>query len=157
MPSPPSLLPFLSRKRSRSPPPPPLPSPLPTVLLPPPEVVIPERTATVRLQEDEPRYEMGENSLAQIHPIISEPIHHTIPLLVARLVHHDDQTEEIRNHQREILAARSESDVRIEILEQELETVRSRAEASEAQLQQSEADMRELMAHIRILEDRFGM
>nr|GEZ45688.1 hypothetical protein [Tanacetum cinerariifolium] len=92
---------------------------------------------------------MGESSLAQIHPITSEPIHRTIPLLVARLVHHNDQIEEIRDHQREISTARSESDMRIEILEQELETVRSRAEASEARLQQSEVDIRELMAHIR--------
>ncbi|GJV59158.1 reverse transcriptase domain-containing protein [Tanacetum coccineum] len=82
---------------------------------------------------------MAESSSAQIHPITGEPIHRTIPLLVARLVHHDDQIEEIRDHQREILAARSESDMRIKILEQDLETVRSRAEASEARLQQNEA------------------
>ncbi|GKG46015.1 hypothetical protein Tco_0498461, partial [Tanacetum coccineum] len=83
-------------------------------------------------RKGEPRYEMGESSSAQIHLITGEPIHHTIPLLVARLVHHDDQIEEIRDHQREILAARSEFDMRIKLLEQELETVHSRAEASEA-------------------------
>ncbi|GKF72030.1 hypothetical protein Tco_0208144, partial [Tanacetum coccineum] len=73
-----------------------------------------------------------ESSLAQIHPITDEPIHRTIPLLVARLVRHDDQIGEISNHQREVSTARSESDVRIKILGQELEIVRSRAEASEA-------------------------
>ncbi|GJX54764.1 hypothetical protein Tco_0283133 [Tanacetum coccineum] len=126
--SPPSsLLPFSSRKRSRSPSPPPLPlpplpSPSPAILPPPPKVVIPEATTTATLarlrriveacrwnfvndgidtwrqQEGEPRYEMGESSLAHIHPITSEPIHRTIPLLVARLVHHDEQIEEIRDH-----------------------------------------------------------
>ncbi|GJT90920.1 hypothetical protein Tco_1079765 [Tanacetum coccineum] len=156
----PSLLPSSSRKRLRSPSLPPSPSlspsslplpPLPSLPLaavpPPPKVIIPETLATTtphrlrrmveacrwsfvrngidtwRYQEGEPRYEMGESSPAQIHPI----------------------------------TARSESDVRIEILEQEFETVRSRAEASEARLQQSEADIRELMAHIKRLEDHFGM
>ncbi|GJW36805.1 retrovirus-related pol polyprotein from transposon TNT 1-94 [Tanacetum coccineum] len=59
--------------------------------------------------------------------------------------------------EREIPTAKSESDVRIEILEQELETMRSRAEASESRLQQNEAIIRELMAHIRRLEDNFGI
>nr|GEW97879.1 reverse transcriptase domain-containing protein [Tanacetum cinerariifolium] len=152
--SPPSsLLPSSSRKRSKSPSPPPLPSPpqsvspspllLPplqspssAVLPPPPEVVIPEATATAapaRLYKM-PKYVMGESSSAQMHPIIGEPIHCTIALLVARLVHHDGQIEEIRDHQKEISAVRSESNDRIEILEQELETVHSRVEASEPRL-----------------------
>ncbi|GJZ78951.1 hypothetical protein Tco_0643788 [Tanacetum coccineum] len=59
---------------------------------------------------------MRESSSAQMHLITGEPIHRTIPLLVARLVRHDGQIEEIRDHQREIPAARSESDDRIEIL-----------------------------------------
>ncbi|GJX35253.1 hypothetical protein Tco_0246810 [Tanacetum coccineum] len=154
-----SLLPSPSHKRSRFPSLPPLPSPPPTVLPPPPplEVVIPKTLVTdthVRLrkmveahcwafnkdnidtwryQESESRYEIGEGSLAQIHPITDEPIHHTILLLVPRLVLYDGQIEEIHDHQREISAARSEFDERIEILEQELETVHSRVEASEAQ------------------------
>ncbi|GJX38245.1 reverse transcriptase domain-containing protein [Tanacetum coccineum] len=65
--------------------------------------------------------------------------------------------KEIRDHKREILAARSESDVRIKILEQELETMRSIVEAFKARLQQNEADIRELMAHIRRLGDHFGI
>ncbi|GJT01562.1 ribonuclease H-like domain-containing protein [Tanacetum coccineum] len=108
-------------------------------------------------QEGESKYEMGESSSAQIHLITGEPIHRTIPLLVARLVRHDDQIEEICNHQGEISATRSEYDVRIEILEQELETVHSIAEAFEARVQQSEAGIRELMTHINRLEDHFGM
>nr|GEX63485.1 hypothetical protein [Tanacetum cinerariifolium] len=55
--------------------------------------------------------------------------------------------EEIRYHQKEILMERSESDERIEILEQELETMRSRAEASDTRLHHSEVDMRELMGN----------
>ncbi|GKD12059.1 hypothetical protein Tco_1196466, partial [Tanacetum coccineum] len=45
-------------------------------------------------EEREPRYEIGESFSTQIHPIISEPIHRTIPLLVARLVRHDGLVEE---------------------------------------------------------------
>ncbi|GJV05092.1 hypothetical protein Tco_1338661 [Tanacetum coccineum] len=120
---------------------PPLPSPPSALVPPPPEVAILETLATTaplrlrrmveacrwsfasdgiqtwRHQEGEPIYEMGEHSSAEIHPITSEPIHRTIPLLVARLVCHNDQIEEIRDHQREISIGRSESDVRIEILE----------------------------------------
>ncbi|GJY64801.1 hypothetical protein Tco_0466261 [Tanacetum coccineum] len=100
---------------------------------------------------------MGESSLAQIHLITGEPIHRTIPLLVTRLVGHDEQIEEIHDHQREIPTQKSESDVRIEILEKELETMCSRAEASEARLQQNKVVIRELMAHIRRLEDHFSV
>ncbi|GKC29636.1 hypothetical protein Tco_1036930 [Tanacetum coccineum] len=120
---PPSLLPPSSCKRPRSP----SLSPPSAVLPPSPEVFIPETldtTAPARLrrmvkahrwsfardgidtwrhQEGEPKYETGESSSAQIHPITSEPIHRTIHLLVAILVRHDDQIEEIRYHQREIL------------------------------------------------------
>ncbi|GKB64261.1 reverse transcriptase domain-containing protein [Tanacetum coccineum] len=110
---------------------------------------------TWRYQEGEPRYEIEESSSAQIHPITGEPIHHTIPLPVARLTRHDGQIKGIRNHQREISVARSESDERIETLEQEVETLRGRAEDSEARLQQCQTNMRELKAHIRRLEDRF--
>ncbi|GKE99350.1 hypothetical protein Tco_0022701 [Tanacetum coccineum] len=120
---------------------PPLPSPPSALVPPPPEVAILKTLATTaplrlcrmveacrwsfasdgiqtwRHQEGEPRYEMGEHSSAEIHPITSEPIHRTIPLLVTRLVCHNDQIEEIRDHQREISIGRSESDVRIKILE----------------------------------------
>ncbi|GKC48324.1 hypothetical protein Tco_1066046 [Tanacetum coccineum] len=145
---PPSLLPSSSHKRPRSPSPPPSPSVSP----PPPSAVLPPP-----LEEGEPRYKIGESSSDQIHPIISEPIHHTIPLLVARLVLYDCQIEGIRDHMRDILVARSDSDERIETLEQEVKTLRSRAEYSEARFQQCEADILELRAHIKRLEDHSGM
>ncbi|GJW01862.1 hypothetical protein Tco_1560718 [Tanacetum coccineum] len=53
-----------------------------------------DNIGTWRYQEREPRYEIGESFSTQIHPIISEPIHRTIPLLVARLVRHDGLIEE---------------------------------------------------------------
>ncbi|GKG33099.1 hypothetical protein Tco_0430609, partial [Tanacetum coccineum] len=58
---------------------------------------------------------------------------------------------------RDILVARSDSDERIETLEQEVKTLRGRAEYSEARLQQCENDMLELKAHIKRLENRFGI
>ncbi|GJX83631.1 hypothetical protein Tco_0333112 [Tanacetum coccineum] len=79
-----------------------------------------------RHQEGEPRYEMEEGPLAQIHPITGEPIHRTIPLLVARLVRLDRQIEEIHDHQREVSVAR------VETSEQEIEALRARAATAEA-------------------------
>ncbi|GJR66516.1 hypothetical protein Tco_0012581 [Tanacetum coccineum] len=176
---------IITRKRPISPSPPPRPSvspPPPSAILPPPpEVVVLEVTATstlVRLhrmvearrwtfamdsidvwryQEGELRYKIGKSSSAQIRPITGEPIHRTIPLPVVRLVRHDGQIEGIRDHLREISVARSEFDERIETLEQEVETLCGRADYSEAWLQQCEADMRKLRAHIRRLEDHSGM
>nr|GEX16301.1 hypothetical protein [Tanacetum cinerariifolium] len=74
-----------------------------------------------RHKEGEPRYEMEEGPLAQIHPITGEPIHRTIPLLVARLVHLDRQIDENYVHRREVSVAR------VETSEQEIEALRARA------------------------------
>ncbi|GKA79789.1 hypothetical protein Tco_0786385 [Tanacetum coccineum] len=178
---------------------PPLLSPPPAVLPPSPEVVIPETSATTapvrlcrmveayrwnfardgidtwRRQEGDPRYEIGESSSARIHLITSQPIHRTIPLLVARLIRHDGQIMKIYDHQREI------SVMRVEALEEEVEIWRDRAETAEqraedlhetlertrdevhehqvrhedieARMQQYETDMRELRAHIRGLSN----
>ncbi|GKE57818.1 hypothetical protein Tco_1497003 [Tanacetum coccineum] len=115
-------MPTINPPRSRFPSLPPLPSPPPIVLPPPPppEVVIPKTLVTdthVRLRK------MVE---ARCWAFDKDSID------TWRLVLNDGQIEEIHDHQREISAARSEFDERIEILEQELETVHSRAEASEA-------------------------
>ncbi|GJR11293.1 hypothetical protein Tco_0793945 [Tanacetum coccineum] len=64
----------------------------------------------------------------KIHPITDEPIHRTIPLLVARLIRHDSEIEEIHDHQREISVARIESD------EQKIETLRARSVWAEVQV-----------------------
>nr|GEY58809.1 hypothetical protein [Tanacetum cinerariifolium] len=124
--SPPPLpFPSSSRKRPRSPSPP------------PPEVVVPKATATttpVRL------YRMVE--------AIVGPLLWTVSMFVDT-----KRIEGIRDHQREIVVARSESDERIETLEQEVETLRVKVKDAEARLQKCEADMREL----RKLEDHFGM
>ncbi|GKC88018.1 hypothetical protein Tco_1148667 [Tanacetum coccineum] len=95
----------------------------------------------ISYHEGEPRYEIGESSSAQIHPITGEPIHRTIPLLVAKRARYDGQIKEIRNHQREISVVRSESEERIKTLEKEVETLRGRVEDSEARLQQCKDDM----------------
>nr|GEZ66113.1 hypothetical protein [Tanacetum cinerariifolium] len=71
---------------------------------------------------------MEEGPLAQIHPITGEPIHRTIPLLVARLVHLDRQIEENNDHQREVSVAR------VETSEQEIEALRARAASAEAHI-----------------------
>nr|GEW17952.1 homeodomain-like protein [Tanacetum cinerariifolium] len=79
-----------------------------------------------RHQEGEPRYDMEEGPLAQIHPITDKPIHRTIPLLVARLVHLDRQIEKNHIHQRKVSVAR------VETSEQEIEALRARAASVEA-------------------------
>ncbi|GKG39505.1 hypothetical protein Tco_0463650, partial [Tanacetum coccineum] len=92
----------------------------PASVVPPPvtiaKVIIPEffipkaTTQLLPLDVGKPVYEMEEGSLSQIHPITSEPIHRTIPLLVARLTRLDGQIEEIHAHQREVSVARIELD-----------------------------------------------
>nr|GEW92579.1 hypothetical protein [Tanacetum cinerariifolium] len=91
----------------------------------------------------EPRYEMEEGPLAQIHPITSEPIHHTIPLLMARLVHLDRQIEKNHDHQREVSVAR------VETSELEIEAPRARAASAEAHV----AILHDVL---RITGDRIG-
>nr|GEZ14195.1 hypothetical protein [Tanacetum cinerariifolium] len=104
-----------------------------------------------------------------------ESVHHIVPLLVARLIHHEGLNEEIHDHLREV------SLERIETLKHEVEILRNRAKVAEqqtedlqdalgrareeivkhqichedyeARLQQSEFIERELRAHIRRLKD----
>nr|GEW56488.1 methyltransferase-like protein 22 [Tanacetum cinerariifolium] len=115
----PSLLPSSSRKRPRSPSLPPSPLPLPPLPSPPSEVVPPPPKV-----------------------VITETLTTVAPPRLCRMI------EEIHEHKREILAAKSESDMRIEILKQELEIVRSIAEAFEARLLQrlSFAEIEQIIA-----------
>ncbi|GJV23167.1 putative ribonuclease H-like domain-containing protein [Tanacetum coccineum] len=100
-------------------------------------------------------YEIEESSTANVLLVTGESVHHTVSLVVARLISHTRLIEEIHEHLRVV------SLERIETLEQEVETMRDRAkivchEDTEARLQQSEAGVIELKVHIRRLEDRFG-
>ncbi|GJZ64410.1 hypothetical protein Tco_0620831 [Tanacetum coccineum] len=108
---------------------------------------------------------------------MGEPIQHTIPLLLARLVHHEDQIYEIQDHLEEIPLERDElMEHELEVLhardenaEQEVETLLTTLgitqdrimnleicmEDTETRLQASEARKIGLSAHMRALEDRF--
>ncbi|GKB61241.1 hypothetical protein Tco_0917427 [Tanacetum coccineum] len=171
---PPSPLPSPSRKRSRSPSP-----PLPTLPSSPPSDMLPlrKRVRMTPLQTETSEEIVNETHTKTIAP--TRLFHHTVSLVVARLISHERLIEEIHEHLREVLLER------IETLEQEVETMRDRAEIAEqrtkdlqdalwrardeivehqvchedtkARLQQSKASMIELKAHIRRLEDRFGM
>ncbi|GKD07069.1 hypothetical protein Tco_1186754 [Tanacetum coccineum] len=170
----PSPLPSPSRKRSRSslPPLPPLPSSPPSDML-----LLRKRVRMTPLQT-----ETSEEIVNETHTETTAPtrlFHHIVSLVVARLISHERLIDEIHKHLREV------SLERIKTLEQEVETMRDRAEITEqrtedlqdalwrardeivehqvchedteARLQQSEASVIELKAHIRRLEDRFGM
>ncbi|GKB81132.1 hypothetical protein Tco_0948027, partial [Tanacetum coccineum] len=80
-----------------------------------------------RYQEGSPStFELGESSsAAHVLLVTNEPVHHIISLLLARLVRHEDQIEEIRDHLEEIPLER------VETVKQKLKTLRDRAEAAE--------------------------
>ncbi|GKD81418.1 hypothetical protein Tco_1348257 [Tanacetum coccineum] len=96
-------------------------------------------------------YKIEESSTANVLLVTGESVHHTVSLVVARLISHTRLIEEIHEHLRVV------SLERIETLEQEVETMRDRAkivchEDTEARLQQSEAGVIELKQKARILE-----
>ncbi|GKB20735.1 hypothetical protein Tco_0854658 [Tanacetum coccineum] len=43
-------------------------------------------------------YKLEESSLAHVLPVTGEPVYHTVPLLAARLIHHEGQIKEIHDH-----------------------------------------------------------
>nr|GEZ07095.1 hypothetical protein [Tanacetum cinerariifolium] len=55
-------------------------------------------------------FELGESfTVAPTLPVTSEHIPHTIPLLAARLVRHEDQIYEVKEHLKELSFKRVES------------------------------------------------
>ena len=60
---------------------------------------IPDTLSDWRYEEGTPStYELGESSSmagARVLPVTREPIHHTIPLLIARLVRHEDRLDRV--------------------------------------------------------------
>ncbi|GKE33191.1 hypothetical protein Tco_1452513, partial [Tanacetum coccineum] len=104
------------RKRCRFPP--------PASTVPPPDVPRSDPTFEAII----PKFVIPE-ATTPVASVIrrSEPIHRTIPLLVARLVCLNGQIEEIHDHEREVLVARIESD------EHEIETLLARTMWVEAQ------------------------
>ncbi|GKD04315.1 hypothetical protein Tco_1179289 [Tanacetum coccineum] len=112
-----------------SPPLPPLTSSLPSDMLPPHKEGAPST------------FEKEESSIAHVLLVTSESVDHTIPLLASRLIRHEalidkDALERARH----------------KIIEHQI-----RHEDSKTRLQQCEDDMLELRAHIRRLEDCFGI
>ncbi|GJW86454.1 hypothetical protein Tco_0161794 [Tanacetum coccineum] len=55
------------------------------------------------------RWALVLDSISHVPLVIGEPIHHTIPLLVARLIRHEDQIERIQDHLKDLLLKRVES------------------------------------------------
>nr|GEW76327.1 hypothetical protein [Tanacetum cinerariifolium] len=124
----PSPSPLPSRKRCRSPslpPPPPL----------PPALLLPCKRFRMTLSHQETNNETTIEAIipSRLHKksqaLTGEPIHHSIPLLAARLVRHENQIEEIQGHLKEILVESIKS------VEHEIETVRERVEAAEQQIE----------------------
>nr|GEU77944.1 hypothetical protein [Tanacetum cinerariifolium] len=72
-------------------------------------------------QEGEQNYEIGESSYAaQVHPITGDLIHHTISLILARLVCHDDTIDRLCDQFDEV------SLDRMEVIEHDVETLQTR-------------------------------
>ncbi|GJU42442.1 hypothetical protein Tco_1195399 [Tanacetum coccineum] len=140
-PSSPSLSPSPSpsRKRCRSPsPPPPLvpsPRPLPLSSSPPSALLLPHK----RFQMTSPQTEATKETIKEaieetFEETTTEAIaptrlfHHIMPLLVARLIRHEDRVEEIHDHLMEIPLER------IETLKQEVEMLRDKTKAAKQQI-----------------------
>ncbi|GJU61769.1 hypothetical protein Tco_1243604 [Tanacetum coccineum] len=184
---PPSPSPSLSHKRCRSQSPPPLLLSLPPTLLPPrkrfwmtsPQQETTDETKTKAIiparlcKKSQAR---RESSLAaHVLLVTGESIHHNVSLLAARVIHYEDQIEEIQDHLEEILLERVESveqeiktiHERVEVAEQQIEVLHDslgiaqeiiteshiRIEDAEAHLQESEFRKIKLRACVRRLED----
>ncbi|GJR55102.1 hypothetical protein Tco_1405623 [Tanacetum coccineum] len=74
---------------------------------PPPDMLPPHK----RDEESSPNvFEFGESSTAaHVLPVTGELIHHTIPLLVARMVRHERQIHEMEDHMEELPLERFEA------------------------------------------------
>ncbi|PWA66698.1 hypothetical protein CTI12_AA325530 [Artemisia annua] len=63
---------------------------------------IPHTLGEWRYEEGSPStFELGESSsmaAARVLPVTREPIHHTIPLLIARMVRHEDRIDRVYDH-----------------------------------------------------------
>ncbi|GJR22433.1 hypothetical protein Tco_0970960 [Tanacetum coccineum] len=124
-------------------------------------------------------FQIRESSTApHILPVTGEPIQHTIPLLVARIVRHEDQIHETQDHLEELPLKRFEA------MEQDIEGLRDdmmtsqkdvetlqttlwiaherisdmeiRLEETKTRLQESEVREIRLSARMRALKHRFG-
>ncbi|GJS74692.1 putative reverse transcriptase domain-containing protein [Tanacetum coccineum] len=117
------------RKRSPSLPPRPPSSPPPLPLSPPSALLPPHKRFKMTSPQPETTDDMMTNaressSASHVLPVIGEPIHHTVSLLAARLVCHDDQIDEIYDHLNEIPLESLKS------MKQEIETLCERVKAS---------------------------
>ncbi|GKF93339.1 hypothetical protein Tco_0280058, partial [Tanacetum coccineum] len=74
----------------------------------------------------DPRYKIEESSsAAQVHPVTGEPIHRTIPLILARLVCHDDTIDRLCDQLEEI------SLDMMEVIEHDVEALQARVDVVE--------------------------
>nr|GEW64232.1 integrase, catalytic region, zinc finger, CCHC-type, peptidase aspartic, catalytic [Tanacetum cinerariifolium] len=93
------------------------------------------------------KYEFGESSsAAQTHPATGEPIHHTIPLILARLARHDDMIDQLCDQFHNM------SLDRMGMIECDMETLQARvgvAELRQGILQLALADAREEIMELR--------
>ncbi|GJQ99570.1 hypothetical protein Tco_0522555 [Tanacetum coccineum] len=79
-----------------------------------------------RTNKGEPRYEFEESlSAALVHPVTGEPIHRTIPLILARLVHYDDTIDRLCDLLEDM------SLDRMEVIEHDVEALQARIDVTE--------------------------
>ncbi|GJX46995.1 ALP1-like protein [Tanacetum coccineum] len=86
------------------------------------------------------------SSAAQTHPVTGEPIHRTIPLILARLARHDDMIEQLYDQFQDM------SLDRMGMIEYDMETLHSRVDVAELRveiLQLALADAREEIMELR--------
>ncbi|GJU89074.1 retrovirus-related pol polyprotein from transposon TNT 1-94 [Tanacetum coccineum] len=96
-------------------------------------------------------FEIGESSTTtQIHPVTGEPIQHTIPLLVVRIVRQEGQIYEIQDHMEELPLEQFKT------MSHEIDGAYTSVEDIATCLEASEAREIRLGARVRALKDRFG-
>ncbi|GJU76237.1 hypothetical protein Tco_1273307 [Tanacetum coccineum] len=83
-------------------------------------------TTTLEVDAPQPKYEFRESSsAAQTHPVTGEPIHRTIPLILARLVRHDDMIDRLCDQFQDM------SLDRMWMIEYDVETLEARVDVAE--------------------------
>nr|GEV91325.1 hypothetical protein [Tanacetum cinerariifolium] len=95
------------------------------------------------------------SSAAQVHPVIGDPIHRTIPLILARLVRHDDTIDRLCDQFEEMSLDRMEMiEHDVEALQARVVVVEQRPDILQLALEDAWAEIFELQTLLKDSEAR---
>ncbi|GKF90887.1 hypothetical protein Tco_0274588 [Tanacetum coccineum] len=95
------------------------------------------------------------SSAAQTHRVTDEPIHHTIPLILARLARHDDMIDQLCNQFQDMsLDIMGMIEYDMETLHARVDVAELRAEILQLGLANAREEIMELRTRVSALEQR---